>query len=233
MKLIKTARRAFTLIELLVVISIIAILAAMLLPSLGSARSMARQTACLNINRQIGSAAIMYTDASAGYWLPPAGGTANYRWSNNPIFRSGLGISDSGYENDYWNERLICPEATYARAQVPPSGKRGYAKVINAYGVTYNSPNTPTYAFHTKDIKKPSSKIFLCDANDWLVFKSRIDPRSNYWVYGETYSATVILMPCYRHAKNSRLNACFYDGHASSVDWRDVQNASTWTADAD
>jgi prepilin-type N-terminal cleavage/methylation domain-containing protein/prepilin-type processing-associated H-X9-DG protein len=50
----------FTLIELLVVIAIIAILAAILFPVFAKAREKARQTTCLNNQKQIATAALMY-----------------------------------------------------------------------------------------------------------------------------------------------------------------------------
>ncbi|MFA5203777.1 MAG: prepilin-type N-terminal cleavage/methylation domain-containing protein [Lentisphaeria bacterium] len=85
------AKRAlsFTLIELLVVIAIIAILAAMLLPSLSSARGMAKRSACASNLKQLGICFQLYVDEQDGFpAMVGALGPGNTidNWGGNPTF---------------------------------------------------------------------------------------------------------------------------------------------------
>ncbi|MCH7919848.1 MAG: type II secretion system protein, partial [Planctomycetes bacterium] len=58
--------RAFTLIELLVVIAIIAVLMAVLMPALRAARELATGSVCLNNQKSLTAAYVMYADDNDG-----------------------------------------------------------------------------------------------------------------------------------------------------------------------
>ena len=83
------------MIELLVVIAIIAILAAMLLPVLSSAKEAGRRIACLNNLRQLGLAAQMYVNDNQGTY-PPRSNTN--RWPNQFYVNYGKNV-----------KLLLCP----------------------------------------------------------------------------------------------------------------------------
>ncbi len=82
MKIVRD-KKGFTLIELLVVIAIIAILASMLLPTLGKAKERALTSQCANQLRQLGFAMQMYGEDNNNL-LPMANGSVPWN-STNPV----------------------------------------------------------------------------------------------------------------------------------------------------
>lgn len=78
-KSLSDSNNAFTLIELLTVIAIIGILAAILIPVVGSVRNSARTSTCLSQLRQAGMGMLLYAEDHGGR-LPGQGAGASDRW---------------------------------------------------------------------------------------------------------------------------------------------------------
>ena len=89
-------KRAFTLVELLVVVGIIAILVAILLPSLSKARAQATLVQCQSNLRQIGLAVALYSGANGGVFCP------TLEWGHAPNKPANTTTATNGWYDEEW-----------------------------------------------------------------------------------------------------------------------------------
>ena len=208
---------AFTLIELLVVIAILAILVAMLLPTLMRSKASAQRIQCVSNLRQLGLAAQIYWDENAGscfrygpvatnggmlYWFGWIGpGTEGQR-----PFDATVGVLFPYFQG---RGVEICPSVNYALAQFKlkaTGAAYGYGCNIHLCVWQHQPPVKMDKVAHTSEI------ALLADAAQVNTFQppaSRSNPMLEefYYVSSNRIEATAH----FRHAR--RANVLFCDGH--------------------
>jgi prepilin-type N-terminal cleavage/methylation domain-containing protein len=129
-------RSGFTLIELLVVISIIAVLAALLLPAIGMVRDSAKRTRCESNLRQLALAMQGYAADNDGL-LPPALLSAApvnlpWKWFVSPFLDKEL-LATTNATASAWDRPVMSCPVYLARNSAPSTMYTGYGMSRHLY----------------------------------------------------------------------------------------------------
>ena len=190
MKIAVTVKsKCFTLIELLVVIAIIAVLAAMLLPALGKARTKARTISCANNYSSLGRYLHLYFDDEEDhfpygshiskthaiyYW--GVGWNCSYKkyvpWSYSDEVIGGFTLQSRKYPH---RNILMCPEipdeAVSRVVEGPnninnlPYSTDGYFCGINYNSLTCENASGVKRSAKISNVKAPSLLIYAMEGN--------------------------------------------------------------------
>ena len=186
-------RRGFTLIEVLVVTAIIALLLAILLPSLTKARQSAKRTMCLNNIKGMETAHWLYMTANNGYLIRV--GLMHGEHADKPevawlktlqkIYKDRLAVRSPVDQSPHW-------PTSEGGEGVPVEGKQGYPFRQTSYGVNnfLDVEKVPDLTGRhvtwerIEKIPNPSSVVHF------LYMVERCDPRNPYYDATECFAAS-------------------------------------------
>lgn len=226
--------RAFTLIELLISIACLALLVAILVPSITMAMAMARTTKCAANSRDIATAAMLYASRNNGYVMRDHDlrpDSTHYHWAARYSPYLGHEETDADFRRD--SEQLYqmykdmpelqCPSLSdpgahvlhYVCNSVDFQGyqrKGRYVANNNAGPIRIqNLPGSPSQMYHITDANIHNADIekdpHQFDRHDtWTVAHVPFD--------GETQNADPRTISADDNRHQGKTPVIFYDGHA-------------------
>ena len=210
----KKRQQGFTLIELLVVIAIIAILAAMLLPALASAKQRAWTIACNSNLHQISLGMIMYGDDANGR-LPESGSLIP--WD----------VKDPSTHNFSWMQQIYSYTQSTNVYRCPsnkllPSSDQSRFNYFNGARAAYVAAGNQQASIDTRKILFPSALVVSGDTLDFDTADADKDDYSQNCVGGPANG-----LPWEEWQAHSKgQNVLFADGHAK---WYKSYNTNEMT----